>query len=125
MSDDSPQKRHLRLVTNADLKKLIESREGSGFVTMLHPLELFIPRDTLIELTRRSLDALRVNRKPNETADERVAVERGIQQRVDFLAWLATQTDEIYTAVYPADMDGLDELEDLLDEDQPDKPLPF
>lgn len=126
MSSESPQKRHLRLITNADLKQLIESREGSGFVTMLHPLELFVPRDFLSEVTRRSLEALKANRKTTETDDERKAFERGIQQRVDFLAWLTTQPPEIYTALYPADHDGLDELEDLQDllEDD-DRPLPF
>lgn len=121
-----PKKRHLRLLSNADLQKLIESREGSGFVTMLHPLELFMTRETLDALTRQSLDAIRLNRKPTETEEERIGVERSIQQRVDFLSWLQTQPEEIYMALYPADMDGLDDLDDLQDllEDD-DRELPF
>lgn len=109
-----PNKRHLRLVTNADLQKLIESRDNaSGFVTMLHPLEMFMTRDLLESLTRDSLAALRHNRPTTETAPERIATDRAIQQRVDFLAWLTGQPEQIYMALYPAELDGLDELEDL------------
>lgn len=122
MSND-PNKRHLRLVTNADLQKLIESRDNaSGFVTMLHPLELFMTRDLLESLTRDSLAAIRDTRRAEENDAERTAAERAMQQRVDFLAWLTSQPDQIYMAIYPAELDGLDELEDLpeLNDDHPD-----
>jgi hypothetical protein len=107
--------RHIRLVTNADLQRVIESRENaSGFVTMLHPLELFMTRDALEALTRESLQALRDRPTDTESPAERVEAQRAIQQRVDFLAWLTTQSDSVYMAMYPAEMDGLDELEDML-----------
>jgi hypothetical protein len=126
MTNDPSKNRPLRLVTNADLQRLIESRDNvSGFVTMLHPLELYIARPTLEAMTRDSLAAIRDNRLKDETADQRVAADRAIQQRVDFLAWLSSQPDEVYMAIYPAEMDGLDELDDLqdlIDDDTP--PLP-
>lgn len=126
MTRDPNDRKHLRLVTNAELKRLIESREGSGFVTMLHPLEMFASRDALDALTRQSLDAIRSYRKENETDDERMATDRAIQQRVDFLSWLTSQPDHVYMAMYPADMDGLDDIDDLdelLGDDQSE--LPF
>jgi hypothetical protein len=113
---NSEKPRHLKLISNEDLKNLIQSREGTGFVTMLSPLELFMARDVLEGLVRASLDALRSERKPNESPDQKIGVERAIQQRVDFLSWLQVQPDQLYMAMYPADMDGLDDLEDLLEE---------
>jgi len=93
---------------------------------MLHPLELFMSREQLESLTRQSLEAIRTNRPSTETADERLASDRAIQQRVDFLAWLTTQEEQVYMAIYPADMDGLDELDDMADQiEDPDNPLPF
>lgn len=126
MTND-PRKKHLKLVTNEDLKKILESRSNaSGFVTMLHPLELFMSREQLETLTRESLEAIKTNRLSTETADERLASDRAIQQRVDFLAWLTTQEEQVYMAIYPADMDGLDELEDMADQiENPDNPFPF
>lgn len=126
MTND-PRKKHLKLVTNEDLKKILESRSNaSGFVTMLHPLELFMSREQLESLTRDSLDAIKTNRPTTETADERMASDRAIQQRVDFLSWLTSQPEQVYMAIYPADMDGLDELEDMVDfVEDPDSPPPF
>lgn len=126
MTND-PRKKHLKLVTNEDLKKILESRSNSsGFVTMLHPLELFMSREQLETLTRQSLEAIKTSRSNTETPEERLASDRAIQQRVDFLAWLTTQAEQVYMAIYPADMDGLDELEDLVDlMDDPDSPPPF
>jgi hypothetical protein len=122
-----PRKKHLKLVTNEDLQKLLESRSNtSGFVTMLHPLELFMSREQLETLTRQSLEAIKTQRSTTETPEERLATDRAIQQRVDFLAWLTTQPEDVYMAIYPADMDGLDELDDMADLiDDTDKPLPF
>jgi hypothetical protein len=116
----------LRLSTNDELQKLVESRETSGYVTMLHPLELFMARDLLEAITRESLDAIRSKRKADETPAERLAVERAIQQRVDFLSWLVGQPEQIYMAMYPAELDGLDDLEDLQDLlELDDDSLPF
>jgi hypothetical protein len=113
MPKDQPDRRHLRLVTNEELRDLIQSRTSNGFVNMLHPLELDIPRDVLDQWTRTSLQALRD--ELSRAADSaRAEIERGIQQRVDFLAWLQTQEqDQVFMAIYPADMDGLDDLDDL------------
>lgn len=127
MTNDPAKKRHLRLVTNEDLKRLIESRESGGFVTMLHPLELFMSRALLIELTRESMERIRTQ-APNEQApNEQLAVQRALQQRVDFLGWLAGQPEQVYMALYPAEMDGLDDLDELLDlpTDENDPQLPF
>ena len=126
MTEQPSDKRHMRLVSNADLKKLIDSREGSGFVTMLHPLELFMERDYLYAITRQSLDAIKAGRKPEETDNERLGVERALQQRIDFMAWLMTQPADVYMSLYPSEMDGLDELDDLQDIVEDDnRPLPF
>jgi len=120
--------RKLRLVTNDELAAILSGRETTGFTTMLHPLELFMARDMLEALTKQSLDAVRSQRQSDETKEQRVAAERSIQQRIDFLAWLQGQPENIYMAIYPADMDGLDELEDLqdlLEDDNPQRDLPF
>ena len=113
MPKDQPDRRHIRLVSNEELRELIQSRTSNGFVNMLHPLELDIPRDVLDQWTRTSLQALRD--ELSRAADSaRAEIERGIQQRVDFLAWLQTQEqDQVFMAIYPADMDGLDDLDDL------------
>lgn len=127
MHNDSPERRHLRLVTNDELRDLIQSRNSNGFVNMLHPLELYIPREVLNALTRDSLQALRTQTLPNATDAEKAQIERGIQQRVDFISWLQGQGDEhIYMAIYPAALDGLDdleELEEIIDDLPPDMPF--
>jgi hypothetical protein len=135
MSEHIHNSKRSRLLTNDDLKALVESREGGGFVTMLNPLELFLSTELLEQLTRDSLAALRNNRKPDETAEQKVSADRAIQQRIDFLAWLDTQRQpDIYMSLYPADMDGLDELDDLedlddlqefLDDEDGQRELPF
>lgn len=130
MINNSGDRRKHELVSNEDLKRLVESREGSGFVSMLHPLELFMPREQLEDLTRRSLADIRSSRDFGaETDEQRVEANRSIQQRVDFLSWLAHAPDKVYMSLYPADIDGLDDLEDLDDlqeilEDE-QKDLPF
>ena len=113
MPKDQPDRRHIRLVSNEELRELIQSRTSNGFVNMLHPLELDIPREVLDQWTRTSLQALRD--ELSRAADSaRAEIERGIQQRVDFLAWLQTQEqDQVFMAIYPADLDGLDDLDDL------------
>jgi hypothetical protein len=127
MPDDRKgRSQHLRLSTNDELQELVQSRETSGFVTMLHPLELFMSGDFLETITRESLEAIRSKRKSDETPTERLAAERAIQQRVDFLSWLVGQPEQIYMAMYPAELDGLDDLEDLQDLlEMDDDSLPF
>jgi hypothetical protein len=113
MPKDQPDRRHIRLVSNEELRELIQSRTSNGFVNMLHPLELDIPREVLDQWTRTSLQALR-DELPRAADSARAEIERGIQQRVDFLAWLQTQEqDQVFMAIYPADLDGLDDLDDL------------
>jgi hypothetical protein len=117
-----------RLMTNEELARVLASRDGAGFTTMLHPLELFMPRELLESLTQTSLEAVRMRPLDKETDIERRAAETAIQQRIDFLGWLQGQPDNIYMALYPADMDGLDELgdlEDLLGDEDPQRDLPF
>lgn len=119
MSDTEGQRpRKLRLVTNEELQRILAQRDNSsGFVTMLHPIDLYIPREMLEQLTRRSLDALRSGAEPEMTPEQARGFNAGIQQRIDFLSWLQGQDDEVYMSIYPADMDGLDDLEDLLKDD--------
>jgi hypothetical protein len=102
-------------LTNKDLQRIIESRTSSGYVSMLNPLEIYMRRELLDEVTRQSMESIRDSRKASETKTERDAAERALQQRIDFLSWLDTQPEDVYMAVYPADMDGLDDLEDLQD----------
>lgn len=114
MPNNESDRRPLRLVTNEELHSLIQSRNSSGFVNMLHPMELDVPRDALDTWTRRSLEQLRNDEQTIKNPAERATIRRAIQQRIDFLAWLQVQEeDEIHMAIYPADMDGLDDLEDL------------
>lgn len=127
MADDTPKKRHLRLVSNEDLQRILHIRAGSGNVSMLNPLELFMDREQLLTMTRQSMADIKRQRPADETPEQHNAVERALQQRIDFLAWLDTQPEQVYMAIYPSDIDGLDDLDDLLDlptdTEQPD--LPF
>lgn len=134
MPDNPQDKRHLRLVSNEELRQIIESRQGSGIVSMLHPLEMDIPREVLDNLTRHSLDALRRDvQRPGLDSKTRLSIDTAIQQHIDFLAYLQTQdADALHMALYPADLDGLDDLEDLdeligpdPDPNAPPPPLPF
>jgi hypothetical protein len=117
----SAQKKPVRCeqMTNEDLQRLIESRTTSGYVSMLHPLEIDMARDELERLTRASMDEIRS--RPVGPVETEL-----LQQRIDFLGWLAAQPDQVRMAVYPADliddMDDLEDIQELLDDgDQ----LPF
>ena len=118
--------RHLRLLSDADLDKIIKSRDTSGNVNMLHPLEVFLDRTYLTDVIRTSLAAMRTRDARHEGPEEASAVQAAMQQRIDFLSWLSGQPTQVYMALYPADDDGLDDIDDLtelLSDDSKD--LPF
>lgn len=107
-----------------ELRRIFEHTAPSGSVSMLRPLEVFLPRTWLMELCRDSLRRMKETREPSaETALQQKAAQRALQQRIDFLAWLQRQDyDEIYMALYPVAEDGLeDDWDDLFT----DLPHPF
>lgn len=76
-------------------------------VSMLSPLKMFLDRDGLQRLVRRSLKGLVAQR---DNAKDLHAIDEAIQQRIDFLAYLqAFQDPAIYMAMYPEHEDGLDD----------------
>ena len=97
--------RKLKLLTEADIDRIIQSKAITGKVDMLHPLDIQLDRDYLVTIVTQSL-----NEMPNspETLNIR-------QQRIDFLSWLNVQPDVVVLSVYPTGDDGLDSLEDELD----------
>ena len=125
-SPDPTPERRLKLLTDADLDRILKARDTSGNVNMLHPLEVFLDRAYLSDVVRTSLTSFYERDVTNETDDQRKAVESAMQQRVDFLGWLTGQPEQVYLAVYPADDDGLDDIEDLTEllADE-DGPMPF
>jgi hypothetical protein len=105
MSDRDP-----RLVSAEEILRAIGGpRDVTSNVNMLHPLEVQLPRTYLEHVMRESLATLRAG-----AADDPATV-RAIQQRIDFLGWLAGQPELVEIALYPAADDGLDDLEDLED----------
>lgn len=124
----------LKILSNADVAALVESRGTARSVNMLHPMEIHVARDRVAALVRESLQLMQEGkfRSANETPEQKQAYMDAMQQRVDFLGWLQSQDELVYLAVYPADQDGLDEIElgDLADlpnadDSSPDGPLPF
>lgn len=99
-------------------------------VSMMHPIELPLERDVLIDLVRANLDYIQQQRVPDaESLDQRRWVKAMVQQRVDFLAWLNRRDPQevILLAMYPAQEvhDLLADLpEDLGDDPFNDLPLP-
>jgi len=128
MPEEPKKPPQLELVSTDYLKSMVDSREGSGFVTMLYPIELLMSRDALDVQTRRSLEELQTVRVDNKTPEEAQVVLRAVQQRIDFLSWLSSQPEELLIALYPAGMDGLDDIEeidDLFGDDDDLTDLPF
>jgi hypothetical protein len=111
--DPEHRERHLRLLSDADLDRIMKARETGGNVNMLHPLEVFLDRGYLTDVVRTSLAALRTRDTRLETREQQVAAESAIHQRLDMLSWLSGQPERVYMAMYPADDDGLDDLDDL------------
>lgn len=107
--------RHLRLLSDSELEKIIKSRDTSGNVNMLHPLEVFLDKTYLTEVARTSLASLQTRDTTDETPDQTRAVMAAMQQRIDFLSWLSAQPQQVYMALYPADDDGLEDIDDLND----------
>lgn len=122
------------VLSDADIEALIPKKGAARSVNMLHPMEIFVERESVGALIRHSLRLMQagVHRSDDESAEQALAYDMAMQQRVDFLAWLQSQPDLVYLAIYPADQDGLDELEleeiadsstdDTID---PEEPLPF
>ncbi len=107
-------------ISDAELDAILNRNRVNGSVSMLRPLEIYVSRDFLLDLTRASLTTMQDNRRPaEETASQTKAANRSIQQRIDFIAWLQSQPEQVYLALYPADMDGLtdDDVQDVLDDD--------
>ncbi len=115
-----------RPLSHEDVQRLMDSRDSAGFVNMLHPLEVVMPRDMIEALVRASMRDLQTTSPPTDNAEAMREHARQVQQRIDFLAWLPQQPTHLTIALYPADDDGLADLEDLqLDMDDSDQDLPF
>ena len=94
-------------LSEKELSKLLTGAQVPVKVSMLSPLEIFVDRDGLQRLLRRSIKGLVAQR---EEVTDMQTVDLAIQQRIDFLAYLqAYQDPEIYMAMYPAHEDGLDD----------------
>ena len=83
-------------------------------------MEVFLDRDHLIEMTRISLETLRAERQvEQETPKQKRSVDRAIQQRIDFAAWLGGQPQHVHIGLYPVIEDGLsdDDVQEVLDDE--------
>lgn len=72
-------------------------------VSAMHPLEIWLNREWLINEVQEAIEAIRRN-MPWDTATElqREHVKAVLQQRVEFLEYLNSETKErVYLAVYP------------------------
>jgi len=124
------------LPTSEEIRRIVESRKGSGFASMLWPLSLDIDRDLLEQLVRQSLERLQAGSgwalAPEDDEDQHGAPpETRLQQHIDFLAWLQREPETVAIALYPAAHDGLDEVAELMElgpddeEEWEDGELPF
>lgn len=103
------EKPHLRILSNRDVEDLISSRYTPGLVSMLHPIELNLDRDTLLAEVEQSLAEIRRNRSEVQEDDATKRIGAIVeQQRVDFIGWLHTQPELVFIALYPAAEDGFD-----------------
>jgi len=118
--------RDLPLMTDADIARIVESRDTSGNVNMLHPLEVRLNRAYLTDVIRTQLTALQTRDKRNDTSEQLQVARASTQQCIDFLSWLSGQPEQVHIALYPANDDGLADLEDLTEllSDE-DSDLPF
>ena len=118
--------RDLPLMTDADIARIVESRDTSGNVNMLHPLEVRLNRAYLTDVIRTQLTALQTRDKRNDTSEQLQVARASTQQCIDFLSWLSGQPEQVHIALYPSNDDGLADLEDLTEllSDE-DSDLPF
>lgn len=107
-------------ISDAELDAILTRNRANGSVSMLRPMEVFLDRDHLIEMTRMSLDTLRAERQPDhEDPKQKRNADRAIQQRIDFAAWLGGQPQRVHIGLYPVIEDGLsdDDVQDVLDDE--------
>lgn len=96
-----------------ELDAILRSPRPPGMVSMLNPLEVYVPKRWLQHACRRSLHHMQQRLlSENPTTAQRYAAQVGIQQRIDLLAWLHNHPeDHVYISMYPTDLDGTDDLE--------------
>lgn len=112
-------------ISDAELDAILNRNRVNGSVSMLRPLEIYVPRDGLLELVRTSLLTMQAARKRDEESPTQAkAADRAVQQRIDFLAWLQGQPEQVYLAMYPVSLDGLTD-DDVLDVLEDDTMFPF
>lgn len=107
-------------ISDAELDAILNRNRANGSVSMLRPMEIYLTRDYLIQVTRQSLEAMQAQPRPaEETAKQKKSTDRAMQQRIDFMAWLSTQPEQVHIALYPVDLDGItdDDVMDVLDDD--------
>jgi len=113
--------RHVMLpdpISDAELDAILNRNRANGSVSMLRPMEIVVSRDYLLQVTRQSLTTLQSARQPDTEDDkQRRSADRSIQQRIDFMAWLSSQPEQIQLAIYPitagiTDDDVMDVLDD-------------
>lgn len=107
-------------ISDAELDAILNRNRANGSVSMLRPMEIHLTRDYLIEVTRQSLEAMQaMSRSAEETPKQKRSVDRAMQQRIDFMAWLSTQPEQVHVALYPVDIDGItdDDVMDVLDDE--------
>lgn len=103
------EKPHLRILSNKDVEDIVNSRYTPGLISMLHPIEMNLDRDTLLAEVEQSLAEIRNNRREVAESAEDARIGNLVeQQRVDFIGWLHTQPALVFIALYPANEDGFD-----------------
>lgn len=106
-------------ISDAELDAILNRNRANGSVSMLRPMEIPLQRDYLIQVTRESLEQLQSHRQPDQEDDKQKKItDRALQQRIDFMAWLSSQPEQILIALYPVDV-GItdDDVMDVLDDD--------
>lgn len=101
---------------NDELNKLWNQLETE--VSPMHPLEIYIHRDTLISIIEDNLATIRESRREAESDVERTHADALTQQRVEFLAYLRSERqDAVFVAMYPVASEDSDPI-GIEDEDE-------
>lgn len=85
------------------LYDMLHARETD--VSAMHPLEIWLGREFLIEETDAAIQAIKRNTDWAALSEvQRNHIAAVLQQRVEFLEWLQSETTErVFLAVYPVD----------------------
>ena len=121
-----------RLPTSAEIRALIESRGAAKSISMLHPLSIAVSVEATVEFISVALQHLPSGESLRGLSnEERLILEQVRQSGTDFLGYLHSRPNStMQLALYPADEDGLDEIElgdiaDIPDDVDEDETLPF